>query len=90
MPDVHQTQVGEVRIVALSRISPGPDFNPQTARDPERQRATTSASRPWPTSRRSTAATASRATDCAMQLEAPTQTKPDAEDASDDPAAQAA
>jgi len=36
MPDVHQTQVGEVRIVALSRISPGPQFNPRTARDPER------------------------------------------------------
>jgi len=87
MPDVHQTHVGEVRIVALSRISPGPDFNPRTARDPE---ATPSASRPWPTSRRSTAATASRATDYAMQLEAPTQTKPDADDASEDLAAQAA
>jgi len=31
MPDTDQTQVGEVRIVALSRISPGPDFNPRTA-----------------------------------------------------------
>lgn len=33
---VHQTVVGEVRIVALSRISPGPEFNPRTGRDPER------------------------------------------------------
>jgi len=87
MPENHQTQVGEVRIVALSRISPGPEFNPRTTRDPE---ATPSASRPWPTSRRSTAATASRVTDCAMQLEAPTQAKPDAADASEEPAAQAA
>lgn len=42
MPDVHQTPVGDVRIVALSRISPGPDFNPRTARDPgdtEREQA---------------------------------------------------
>jgi len=36
MPDVHQTHLGEGRIVALSRITPGPDFNPRTARDPER------------------------------------------------------
>jgi ParB/RepB/Spo0J family partition protein len=36
MPDVHETAVGEVRIVALSRISPGSQFNPRTARDPER------------------------------------------------------
>lgn len=33
---MHQTVVGEVRVVALSRISPGPEFNPRTARDPER------------------------------------------------------
>jgi len=39
MPDVHQSAIGEVRIVALSRISPGPEFNPRTARDPERHRA---------------------------------------------------
>jgi ParB/RepB/Spo0J family partition protein len=32
----HQTTVGEPRIVALSRITPGPDFNPRQARDPER------------------------------------------------------
>ncbi len=87
MPDTDQTQVGEVRIVALSRISPGPEFNPRTARDPE---ATPSASRPWPTSRRSTAATASKATGCAMQLEAAAPAAPDAEDASEEPAAQAA
>jgi len=36
MPDVPQTASGEVRIVSLSRITPGPEFNPQTARDPER------------------------------------------------------
>ncbi len=37
MPDVPQTASGEVRIVSLSRITPGPEFNPQTARDPERR-----------------------------------------------------
>jgi ParB/RepB/Spo0J family partition protein len=31
-----QTQVGNVRIVTLSRITPGEDFNPRQARDPER------------------------------------------------------
>lgn len=36
MPESHQTAIGEVRIVALSRITPGPESNPQTARDPER------------------------------------------------------
>ena len=36
MPDVPQTASGEVRIVSLSRITPGPEFNPPTARDPER------------------------------------------------------
>jgi ParB/RepB/Spo0J family partition protein len=32
----HQTGVGEVRFIALSRISPGEDFNPRTGRDPQR------------------------------------------------------
>jgi len=32
----HQTTIGEVRLVALSRISPDPRFNPRTTRDPER------------------------------------------------------
>jgi ParB/RepB/Spo0J family partition protein len=32
----HHTALGEVRIVALSRIAPGEDFNPRKARDPER------------------------------------------------------
>lgn len=31
-----QTTIGEVRVVALSRISPGEDFNPRSERDPER------------------------------------------------------
>ena len=31
-----QTTIGEVRVVALSRISPGEDFNPRGERDPER------------------------------------------------------
>ncbi len=86
MPDVHPTHVGEVRIVALSRISPGPDFNPRTARDPERQRARAGPGR-------------GRAVDgrysvdghrLRKQLEAPAQTDSDAADASEEPAAQAA
>jgi ParB/RepB/Spo0J family partition protein len=32
----HQTSVGEVRFIALSRITPGEDFNPRTQRDPDR------------------------------------------------------
>lgn len=32
----HQTPVGGVRVVALSRISPGENFNPRTGRDPDR------------------------------------------------------
>lgn len=32
----HQTGVGDVRIVALSRISPGENFNPRGDRDPQR------------------------------------------------------
>lgn len=32
----HHTTIGEVRVVALSRITPGEDFNPRSARDPQR------------------------------------------------------
>ncbi len=32
----HHTTIGEVRVVALSRITPGGDFNPRQGRDPER------------------------------------------------------
>ena len=32
----HQTGIGEVRVVALSRIAPDEEFNPRSARDPER------------------------------------------------------
>src|SRR5437660_7859667 len=32
----HQTTIGEPRVVAISRITPGEDFNPRQARDPER------------------------------------------------------
>jgi ParB/RepB/Spo0J family partition protein len=32
----HHTTIGEVRVVALSRIRPGEDFNPRSARDPQR------------------------------------------------------
>ncbi|HEX4108127.1 MAG TPA: ParB/RepB/Spo0J family partition protein [Solirubrobacteraceae bacterium] len=36
MSEQHQTAVGGVRVVALSRITPGEDFNPRTGRDPDR------------------------------------------------------
>ncbi len=42
MPDVHQTHVGEVRIVALSQISPGRSSTrepPGTLSDTEREQA---------------------------------------------------
>lgn len=32
----HHTTIGEVRVVALSRITPSEDFNPRSARDPQR------------------------------------------------------
>jgi len=32
----HHTTIGEVRVVALSRITPGEEFNPRSARDPQR------------------------------------------------------
>lgn len=32
----HQTTIGDPRVVALSRITPGENFNPRQARDPER------------------------------------------------------
>ncbi|MGD9735965.1 MAG: ParB/RepB/Spo0J family partition protein [Solirubrobacterales bacterium] len=36
MSEQHQTAVGGVRVVALSRVTPGEDFNPRTGRDPDR------------------------------------------------------
>jgi len=36
MSEIEQTKVGEVRMVALSRIAPRDGFNPRTGRDPER------------------------------------------------------
>jgi ParB/RepB/Spo0J family partition protein len=36
MSEIEQTKVGEVRMVALSRITPRHGFNPRTQRDPER------------------------------------------------------
>ena len=36
MSQIEQTAVGEVRMVALSRITPREDFNPRTERDPDR------------------------------------------------------